>query len=500
MCYNNVVVFADNVFSKVDLRKEDKGLLRKIGQDMPILSDLCRADLLLVCAIGEEEAVVIGQWRPHSSSPLYEDSRVGMRVGEETYPQVLCALRGNVRPRKVHTVEIKGATVARQIFPIYGVDDETLIAVMVKDAYWLAHERHRRRKKAFQKALCDFISMVLRGDVIGADSLSSFGEHDGIVYIDAKGVIRYVSGIAAELYRHLGYRDSLLDRSISDIATVDEELVQEAVDKGKCIERETKEGEFTWVRKALPIRVCRRPSLFGRLFGLEKRDGKELQPRGVLILCHDATEALETQREIESKMAMVREVHHRVKNNLQVIASIMRLQARRATSEETRIALEESVNRILSVAVVHDFLSSNAKGTINLQDIARRIVNQTKESLIGPDKAIALTVKGPDIWLSAERATRCALIINELVQNAIEHGMLDRDVGSVEVEFIDHGEKVTLVVADSGRGLGSGFDLQRDAHLGLNMVQRMVERDLGGQFRLSSTGGTRATIEFDKSG
>ncbi|MFP3895662.1 MAG: sensor histidine kinase [Anaerolineales bacterium] len=495
MCYNTTV-FADNAFPKVDLQKDDKDLLRKIGKDMPILSDLCRADLLLFCAVGEGEALIIGQWRPHSSSPLYEDSYIGMSVGEEAYPQVLQALRGNVKPRKVHTVDINGATVARQVFPVYGEDD-AIIAAMVKDAYWLAHERHRRRNKAFQSALCDFITMVLHGDVRGADSLSSFGEHDGIVYIDSRGFIKYVSGIAAELYRHLGYRDSLLNRPIGEIATVDEELVREAVETGRCIERETEEGESIWVRKALPIRVRRPSSMFERLFSLEEKD---LQPKGVLVLCHDATEALETQREIESKTAMVREVHHRVKNNLQVIASIMRLQARRAASEETRIALEESVNRILSVAVVHDFLSSNAQGTINVQDIARRIVNQTRESLIGPDKAITLVVKGPDIWLSAERATRCALIINELVQNAIEHGMVDRDAGSVDVEFIDHGEKVTLVVSDSGRGLGSEFDLERDAHLGLNMVQRMVERDLGGQFKLSSTVGTRATIEFDKSG
>lgn len=497
MCYNSAV-FADNDLTRVDLRKSDRALLRKIGQDMPILSDLCRADLLLLCAVGDE-AVVIGQWRPHSSSPLYDDSRTGMHVGEERYPQVLRALRGRVRPRRVHTVDVKGATVARQVFPVYGLDD-AIIAVMVKDAYWLAHERHRRRNKAFQRALYDFITMVLHGDVRGANSLTSFGEHDGIVYVDAKGFIRYVSGIAAELYRHLGYRDSLLNRPISGIATVDEELTREAVEKGECIERKTKEGEAIWVRKALPIRVCRHPSIFKRLFGSGDEEESDLQPRGVLILCHDATEALEAQREIESKMAMIREVHHRVKNNLQVIASIMRLQGRRAANEETRIALEESVSRILSVAVVHDFLSSNAKGTINLQDIARRIVNQTKESLIGPDKAIAFTVKGPDIWLSAERATRCALVINELVQNAIEHGMVDRDVGSVDVEFVDHGERVTLVVSDSGRGLKSEFDLQRDAHLGLHMVQRMVERDLGGQFELSSVGGTRATIKFDKSG
>jgi len=221
--------------------------------------------------------------------------------------------------------------------------------------------------------------------------------------------------------------------------------------------------------------------------------------RGALILVHDATEALQTRRELESKMAMVREVHHRVKNNLQVIASLMRMQSRRAHSAEARMVLDESVNRILSVAVVHEFLSQNAEGTINLQEVAHRILSQVQQGLVDPGKRITLSVKGPAVWLPAERATQCALVINELVQNAIEHGIAEREEGSVEVELVDHGDGVDIHVTDNGAGLPKGFDLSTDANLGLRIVRSMVERDLRGQFELSSDDGTRATVRFEKS-
>jgi two-component sensor histidine kinase len=198
-------------------------------------------------------------------------------------------------------------------------------------------------------------------------------------------------------------------------------------------------------------------------------------------------------------MALLREVHHRVKNNLQVIASIMRLQARRTSSPEARGLLEESVNRILSVAVVHEFLSQNAKGTIGLREVAHRIIGQVERGLVAPDKSIRLSVRGPEIWLPAERATQCALVINELVQNAIEHGMALRDSGAIDVELVDHGDSVSIIIADDGEGLPEGFDLDTSAHLGLQIVRSMVERDLRGKFWLTpEPTGTRARLRIAK--
>ena len=101
--------------------------------------------------------------------------------------------------------------------------------------------------------------------------------------------------------------------------------------------------------------------------------------------------------------------------------------------------------------------------------------------------------------MPAERATQCALLINELVQNAIEHGMANRDEGNIVVKLVDRGEEVRIVVSDDGEGLPAGFDLTTNANLGLTIVRSMVERDLKGRFQLHSDGGTQAIVSFQKS-
>ena len=219
---------------------------------------------------------------------------------------------------------------------------------------------------------------------------------------------------------------------------------------------------------------------------------------GVLLLVADLTETLRKRRELESTMSLLNEVHHRVKNNLQMIASIMSMEARRAQTEEARTLMEESANRILSVAVVHEYLSHNSEGVINLQEIASRVVGQLRQGLVDPLKQIEMRLIGPPIWLPTDRATQCALMVNELIQNAIVHGMNGREQGRIEVELVDSGDEVTIVVSDDGWGLSEGFDLAKDSHLGLTIVRSMAERDLRGQFSLVSDGGTRAIVRFNK--
>ena len=486
------------VLSKVKLASDDLAFLKKIEADLPILADLCRSDLLLYCDAGEAKAITVAQARPHSFSTLYEEERVGRRVNSTEQAEVLRCLYQKARPHVVHTISVGGATVARQVFPVRNPKGK-LVAVLNRDAFWLAHERHRRRNKVFQDALLDFVAMVLRGELRETESLTSFGARDGIMYVGADRCIKYMSGIGSELYRQLGYRDSLVGRRITEIETVDRQLATQAVLEQRCLELETEQDGLTWMRKALPILALDESILSSAARWVRPKQVRATRSRGVFILIHDATEALKTQQELESKMAMVREVHHLVKNNLQVIASIMHMQARRASGDEARAALEESVSRILSVAVVHEFLSRNAQGMINLQEVAHRIVGQTQQGLIDPGKRIRLTVQGPDIWLPAERATQCALVINELVQNAIEHGMAHQDEGSVKVTLDDDGGDITIVVADDGEGLSEGFDIETSANLGLRIVRSMVERDLRGQFALEGAGGTRATVHFGKS-
>jgi len=222
----------EDVFGYVALHADDVALLKKLAADLPITSDVCRADLLLYCKGGPDWAVVVAQAMPHSVSPVYEEDRVGLRVDAREQPEVLRALNGRGNPSAVRTIDVHGALVARQVLPVRNARGK-LISVMAMDAYWLAHERQRHRSKVFQNALKQFVAMVLRGEVRGAQNLTPFGGRDGIIYVRADRRIGYTSGIAQGLYRRLGYRDSLIGRRVTELETVDREMVTQALGQGR---------------------------------------------------------------------------------------------------------------------------------------------------------------------------------------------------------------------------------------------------------------------------
>lgn len=374
-----------------------------------------------------------------------------------------------------------------------------VIGVLAIESGLLAYERHRRRSNAFRWALRQLQVMTLRGELEGSAALSPFGEHDGVIFMDSSRRIQYTSGIATNLYRRLGYLDSFIERKVSILDPADAELVAEAMVTGRCQERETDRRGLAWIQKAIPVRSTSDRGWTGVLRRLARASGGESRLVGVFLTIHDGTQARRAQQELRVKTTMIQEIHHRVKNNLQVIASLLRMQARRAGEGEARLVLEESINRILSVAVVHEFLSQNEMSSINIREVAQRIVGQTAQSILDPSKHISLKVTGPSVHLPAQQATICALAINELVQNALEHAFERKNEGRIAISLSDDGEHVSVSVKDDGEGLPEGFDLMRDGSMGLRIVQALVEDDLRGTFELRGNGGVEAVAVFSKS-
>ena len=479
------------------LSEADVNLLTNIRKALPILSDLSRSDLLLYLPVGTQEALVSDQARPHSIFPVYEEDLVGRRMDVHQAPWVFQALSSTRLRRGVQSGTVRDAPIVREPLPVLGSEGRA-IAVVSIETNLLAHERHRRRTPAFRRALQQLQEMALRGELVNAEELSPFGEHDGIVVVDLQRRIQYVSGIAANLYRRIGYMGSLVHRSVYDLETADAELVDEALNSGMCIEWEKEEQGRIWVRKAIPLYVRRSwwASLLRRPLDVLSSTGSV--PVGVMWTVHDATEARDKEQELKAKLAMIQEVHHRVKNSLQSIASLLRLQARRADVAEVRQALLETVNRILSVAVVHEFFSYNSISVINLRDVAQRILDQMAESVMDPGKSIQFRLTGPGIYLSSQQATACALVINELLLNSVEHGYEHRDVGLVTIDLADDGEWVNIEVGDDGTGLPAEFDLDEHGGLGLRIVRTLVQGDLKGNFELRGEKGVRAIVAFPK--
>ncbi len=485
----------DVVYQCLDLTEDDTAILRRIEGDLPFLADISRADMLIYCRLADDQAAVIAQARPHSVPPIYREPLIGQVIVAPERSSIFDTLESGSSTRGTQGVIAEGAPVVQEARPIYGLEGKVIAALSVEKTM-IEKERHRHRSIRFRKALERLQEMVLQGELEGLDALSSFGEEDGVLLVDRRRRIRYASAIATNLYRRLGYMETLEKKELSSLNISDDALVEKVLRHKRCVEEEARERDRVWLRKAIPI-FARSDTipLSRRLLRLPR------PPEGVvtavLITIHDATAARRREKEARIRAAMVQEIHHRVKNNLQMIASLLRLQSRRTGSEEVRQVLGDSVSRILSVAAVHEFLSEHESRVINIKDISRRILDQLRQGVMD-EEGIRFNLRGPNIYLPTQQATACALIINELLQNALEHGFSSSQGGEILVELQDNADRVTLKISDSGGGLPEGFDLEEDSHLGLTIVQTLVKDDLKGGLELRNGQGVEAMVTFPK--
>lgn len=302
---------------------------------------------------------------------------------------------------------------------------------------------------------------------------------DGILAVNERGQIIFANAAAMGIYRMLGV-GRLLGRRVHERA-LNLRMAHKAAMTGQPQEMELEVGGLVLSEKAIPV----------------LQDGKTQR---MLLFLADVTQLRKKEKELLVKSAVIQEIHHRVKNNLQTIASLLRLQARRSSSPEVGAALRESVNRILSISLVHEFLSQQDEEFINVAEVARNIFDLVIQSMLEPGFDIRKKFEAEPVILPSEKASSLALVVNELVQNAIEHGFAGRRSGTIGLRLSTHSDSLyRLEIYDDGVGLPDGFDRITTKSLGIQIVRTLVETDLNGQFELISAGGTHALITIPRS-
>ncbi len=207
----------------------------------------------------------------------------------------------------------------------------------------------------------------------------------------------------------------------------------------------------------------------------------------------------EEARRADALAALVQEMHHRIKNNLQTVADLLSLEMSASPSPVARKSLRDSVGRIKSIAAVHELLSLEQLRLTDITTLARQVCDISLKHFVRPDRRIAAEITGPAIFLPSKQATALALIINELVSNALEHAFpIGYHPCHLQIELSQEGPQVTLTIADSGRGLPPDFKLATAKGLGLRIARTLAEKDLAGSLHLESAeaGGTVATVTF----
>jgi len=495
------------------LSPSDLELLRKVEAGLRITADVSRADVLLCTPLSKEKAIVAFHAIPSSISSLYRKDASGRILNAEVQPLLLQALNSGSGGRRQREVLSNGAPVIQDVFPIANQEGKVIGAMLV-ETNMIAHERQRRRSRHFRQAVVWMQEMCARGELESAAVLSAFSLYDGVYMVDHTRTIVYMSGIAANLFRSIGITPEVREQRLRALEPCDIEMVEGAFKSHSCqtARIESEDGRI-WVRSAIPLRM---PTITWRNYWLalpwtpfstHSAEGGGVD--AVLVLLHNATEAVQKERELNVKSAIIQEVHHRVKNNLQNIAAILRIQARRVESDEARQHLTDAVNRVLSMSVIHEFLSQDEHRPINVKDVCQRIASQVTQVSASPEQEITIQVQGPSVRLPASQATPLAMVVNELLLNAVEHGLKDRTRGLIYITLEDQGDTVIIQVEDDGSGLPPDFDPGHTSHsLGLQIVHTLVTDDLKGSLRMESlvqegdgapaVTGTRATVTLPK--
>jgi len=472
---------------------EADDLLARVAACLPIVADLTHGDVFLFRP-GERPltAVVTSCAKSEAVPPVAVGLSTGSVVSHTDEPAILRALTRGAFSKQNHRQRTQGHPTVQDVYPIR--QGQQVLGALVLEIGLVESDRMQRKSIVYRRALERVRRLAVTGRLLGVGGLSRLTEHDGPMVVSASGQIVYISTLVEQLYRKVGYAHSLLHDSVANLKT-DESVFYRAVESGACVEEVVQEGSYTWLRRASPLAGDDEERIWNRVMG-------RFEPRDPIILTvHDVTDETQKERELKIKSAMIQEIHHRVKNNLQTIAALLRLQARRTGSPEVASMLQETINRILSIAVVHEFLARQESGDVDMREVAQQIIGEVTRSILDPEKRIRFSLEATAVSLPTQQATSCALVMNELLHNAVEHGFETTNEGTVTLRLASEGNRVTLVVVDDGKGLPTGFTLQGDQSLGLQIVQTLVREDLKGTFQLVSAGarGARGIVSFPRS-
>jgi two-component sensor histidine kinase len=468
------------------LDEDDLRWLTALLGEWHLLSDLSFADLVLWLPRSDGHGYVAGaQLRPTTAPTSYVEDMVGRTMDTGRRPLVDGAFE-SARIRRDSDPEWWDAIPVRmEAIPV--CRDGRVLAVISRTTNLVAVRTPSRLELAYLEAAGQLARMIAEGRFPHDSEVARTrrGEPrvgDGFLRIDAGGRVGFASPNAVSAFRRLGLVGDLVGQGLGTLArTLTGDRSGEAVDEGledALSGAAPRELEVASAQGVLTVRVI--PLDPGGVF------------QGSIVLVRDVTELRHRDAELMSKDATIREIHHRVKNNLQTVASLLRLQSRRVGDPAAQSALREAVQRVRAIAVVHEMLSERTDEDVDLDGVLERLAGMTLEVAARSD-AVRVVRQGVAGRAPAELATPVTMAVAELLANAVEHGLRDR-TGVVAVVARRGDRELTLRVEDDGWGVAADVDPDAGSSLGLRIVTTLV-RERGGTFTLSRLDpGTRAEL------
>ncbi len=457
-----------------DLTEEDSQTIAKIAGCLNSIADLMESDVFIDCCTRDPDvAIVVAQAQPSNAKSLYLGSVVGKFAHRSKEPAVIRTLEIGMPTMDMRGVTQENKNVRQSVSPIKNLEGEVIGAL-------IAEKDVTKSVKAEEK-----LSVLTRTteQLIERGASSKGGEKslpyyvtDGILMFNRSGVCTYANPVAEDIYQNLGYIEPLEGCSFSNMTFHGVEF-DDILERKQVNLNDLEVGGYNFHIKYTYV----------------KNKNDDLS--GVVMLINDVTDVKNKEKELILKTVAISEIHHRVKNNLQAIASLLKLQSRRIDNQAAKDAFNESINQVLSIAATHEILAEEGSDDVDIKTMLNKIKANTLRHGLAASKNISINVKGDTFVCDSDMANSIALVVNELTQNCLKYAFTGRKSGTIEIEICNGAMYSNISIIDNG----VGFDMKKECsdNLGLTIVRRIVTEKLCGNLTTeSNTNGTRVLFDF----
>lgn len=435
--------------------EDDIKTIRDLAMHMPVIADLMDGNIFLDCPTEDPDmALCVAEAFPAGEDPLYLNCPVGCDCPREKEPAALRTLSLGVISRDVLGVSQEMFPILQVTVPVFGKDPKKPIGVLIKERSPDEQQKAEQKLAFIQKSASSFT------DAVYGLSYQDFNIPDdireGVIIFDEKGIVTYRSLGAVKLYRNLGYREDLLGMAFENVVLTGDTFAQ-------CVEG---------------IYELREVSVGGYVLEVKySNTGGDVHDQ-VCMLIHDVTGEDEARKKLRLQSFLISEMNHRIKNNLQMVASLLNLQAGSIADESIRQMFYESINRVRAISEVHNQLSLVDSESAEMMDLTLSVCSN-----ISKLAELEYSVSGEACYISAEKASAYGLVINELVQNVIKHA--EPPAGEKKRAWIKIQPGMRYVNVEV-RDNGKGFPDVLVKNLGLQLVYRLVNENLGGKLEITN--------------
>ncbi|MFX0549980.1 sensor histidine kinase [Hathewaya histolytica] len=459
------------------LDDSDINIIENISEMLQFIADLVKADVFIDCPSGDK-AIVVAEAKPSYCKSIYKNSVVGEFAIIDDEPAVIRTLQVGMPTKDLKGVTQEKIQVKQTVEPIKNKSGKTIgVLIIEKDETEIVENNRRieilsETNEKLTNILAEKRSFSLKRDS-NNDKNITYHIDDSVIIFDENGVVRFKNPVASALYKNLGYKEDLLGMDFSNVS-LNKYSFDEIINDKKADSFEVEINNMV-----LQVKYIVQTS----------------KVLNLVMVVKDITDVKQKEKELILKSVVIKEIHHRVKNNLQTIASLLRLQLRRIDNEEFKSALTESMNRILSIATTHEILAQQGIDELNIKEVIQKLkVNMVRCYNIEKAK-IEIKITGDDFQIDSDKSTSIALIINEIIQNSLDHAFIGRESGKIEIKIHRGNTYSTIFVIDDG--IGFDINKQKKNSLGLNIVKSLVHDKLGGELNIfSNEEGTKVVFDF----